>query len=497
MSTLKIDFNTDDQNKFIHDTAKVQIDGNGATLKPTVLQTNEMLVATGRTQADADRAIDDNVATFLNGNASWDDVNKRYDLSNKVTLGNISLNDDSARDGVNPLAPTSHFNFQDTGCIRTKKTIPYSGVPTADNYFFSMGNSIINNGLGSRFDFQHSIATGNLSVIAFNSVGTSQVVKVFGAWMPVAGTEYEFELNINGSTAELYINGDLFGSISGLHTGLSRDYYNFGTDYTRTLRSEFYLRDIQIFDEIQHTENFVSEIPRILDGAFPSEALTEPQEFSTAEGFDDFEHDADTPGDSLINYVMKIENSKYWLNVGVLEISDGTFAQSNTIAEWLAEKEQVTTFISAGKRITMFPILYPGVLGNNNPTLRQTTTVYDFFAFPVSSTDCVLYGFVKDGLDNIVSGTARAYTKKPILTQGKVISFDETIDITPGTGFFEFDLAIPNLPVDPEVTVDFYYVDLKWLDDDGKSWEILKKKVLIPDAVSEVYNDARKNADAI
>lgn len=404
MSILKtIIYNTADQNVFGHDSNEVLIDSNGATLKKLGLLPDEMLMANGKMQADADRAIDGNVAIFLNGDASWDEANQRYDLSNSATLNNISLNDDSGRDGINPLTPTSHFNFQDTGCIRFKAELPYTGFPSGDKYIFSTGNSIINNGLGSRFDLLHSHTTGNISVIAFSSVGTGQAVKVFGAWAPVAGTKYEFELNINGATAEFYINGVLFGNVTGLHTGLSRDYFNFGTDYTRTLRSEIYLSDIQIFDEIQHTSDFSSEIPRIVN-IYPLESKITPVEITEVKGIEQLSHSVTLTGDSGIKYTAKINGVEYYLVAGVITESDGTYSQSSSVSEWVAAQEALTDFVSSGAELIMLPILSSGAFGIYNPLLISTTLAYIFFNIPESLNKCLVHFEIYDPSGDPIEG---------------------------------------------------------------------------------------------
>jgi len=496
-STTMIEFDSADQNLFAHNTAEVLIDGSGATLKPFPLETDEMYMATAEVSANADRAIG-TPTNYFNVNAFWDSTNKLFDLTDTTAGSALSLNDDSGRDGVTPLTPTAHFNFGEIGTVRAKITLPYNGSPSTDNFIFSTGGSTTLAGFGSLITLRHSSA-GSLILSTRNSGGGGEIVATLGSYVAVAGetVEWEFSINSTVGTCELYLDGVLFGSGSVRLGANPRDYFYFGADYTGAFTSELSVEDIQIFNEIQHTSNFTGEIPRAVN-IYPSESRIVPSETITAEGIVSFADNSNTPSDSAIRYQLKIESTFYYLVGGVVTVSDGTYAQSTSLADWNANVDAVTTFIASGAKVTMIPVLQSGVKQTFNPSLVSTTIVYDFFAFPTSCTECTLYGFIKDNCRDVVSGTVRVYTKKPIPTQGNIISIDDTVnirfDVVGNEGFFEMPLVIPNYSKITSTEAisngrsDTYKYEMKWVDSDGKNWS-KKGNLLIPNATSAIFND--------
>ncbi len=481
MSALQLNYNTNDQNVFAHNTSEILIDGAGATLIPRALISSELLVATGRITQDAD--IGASLPMYAVGNAVWDAVDG-YDSTDNTNGSYFSLNNDSGRDGVTPLSPTSHFNFGGTGTIRFKVRFPYSGNPTLNNYIFTTGDTTDNGGLGSLITLRHTVS-GDLNLITRNDVGGGTVNSGIGSFVPVAGQEYEFELNCNGNTsvAELYIDGARHNwSISiAAQTSVSRDFFYLGNYYhVSSFPSEVSFRDLQIFNTIQHTADFTGEIPRVVN-VYPFESRIVPTETVVAEGFLDLTHSATLEGTASIKYTLKIENTEYYLVGAILTVSNGTLAQSSTVAEWVAQKDAVSTFIAAGARIVFIPILASDELGIWKPTLVSTTNRYDFFALPTVCGECILYGFVKDNCSDITSGTVRVFVKKPFLTQGNLTAFDETINIELPNGFFEVPLIIPD-------NDDLYYILVKFVDAEGKNWTY-SKQILIPNSVSALLSN--------
>lgn len=498
-------YDTPNQNEFSHDNTEILIDGTGASLIKRSLTANELLVATGRLTQNSD--IGASLPTFLEGNASWGLTNG-YDLSGTGTADYISLNDDSGRDGITPLTPTSHFDFEDIGTVRFKMTPQYSGNPASDLNIFSTANSTEFTGSqiltlsGSQIQFRH-VAGGDLRLFTTHATDISTQGSAFGSWSPVSGQEYEFEFNYDTSIgASLYIDGVLLGSVGVVSTVNPRDMFVLGASVGFSEAggaSNAFFRDLQIFNTVQHVANFTSEIPRVVN-IFPLESRVEPAEFSLVEGFFSSVDVKTLVGTSDVKYTMKIENNVYWFNGGVV-LSDGSLAESNTLAELTTNAAAITAFVVSGARFTLQPILSSGPLGLYSPLLVSTTLLYDFFAIPVSCTDCVLYGFVKDNCKAITSGTVTVTTKKPILTQGNIITVEEVVTIDPTKdGFFEVELVIPNFKTTtPELangSQDVYDVLVEWIDSDGDA-KSAKYKVLIPNQTSVLFADAVALADAL
>ncbi len=492
MSTIKtIQYNN--PSNFTYDASEVEINGSEAKLLPLPLQTNEMMVVTADVQTDADRAIDDNVTVRLGNGATRDDSAKEFLLSGTSYL---SLNDDSGRDGVTPLTPTSQFQFGAEGTVRFKVEFNYSGTPATNNYLFTTGESVVTLGLGSVISVYHR-NDGILYLNIRNAVASSTPEVSLGAFAPVAGQLYEFEFNTSQNTgaSRLFIDGILHGTAGAAVTSATRDYFYFGTNYREDQgSSDIKVKDIQIINGVTHVANFTSEIPRIVN-LFPLESRIETIETVLAEGFFSSTDVKTLDGTSNVTYVLKIENNLKWINGGAVAASDGSLAQSNTLAELTADAALITAFISAGARIVLHPILSSGPLGAYSPILESTTILYDFFAVPISHVDCVLYGFITDNIKPIQSGTVTVTTKKPILTQGNLISIGEVVNIDPTKdGLFEVELMIPNFKVESGVLVangnkDLYDVLIEWIDSDGDSQKV-KYKVLIPNATSIRLVDA-------
>lgn len=499
---------------FTFDANEVQIDTSGAALVKRGLTTNELFVGTGRLQQNADLSA--SLPVYARGNAVWDA--QGYNCDDPTAGGYFSLNDDSGRDGITPLTPTSHFDFGTVGTVRFKYTPDYGGTPPQNSYLFSLGDSTTNNGLGSLMSITH-LAAGGIHVRSYDAAGVSSTFITTPDWLVANGTEYEFEINMNitGATVEgipaytatIFIDGILLDTGS-LESGSgARDYFALGSSYLPALfDSQGSFRDLQIFDAIQHPSvtSFAGEIPRIVN-LYPLESLVVPLETSTAEGFIKSDHAITTTGGSSINYVMRIESANYWIDGGNnLVVSDGSLAQSNPLATWNlpANVATVTAFIAAGARITMIPIIASDPLGLYPATILSNTLTYDFFAIPETCITCTLYGFVKDNCDDITEGTVRVRTTAPIFSQGNLVAFDETVNISLPNGYFEIDLIRPNLisaatSTTPSVsagTTDTYLLEAKWKDADGKSWS-LTKKVLIPDASSIILYSAVLAAEAL
>lgn len=485
-SILTTTYDTDDQNQFSHNTDEITIDGSGATLKNLDLQGDEMYVATGKLTANADRADGSPVTNYFTGSAFWDSGNKRFDFTEYANGHYMSLNDDSGRDGITPLTPTAHFNFGTTGCVRGKFTFNYSGTPSGGSvYLWTTGDTVVSNGLGSLLTLNHDGA-GNLRFVTRNSAAAGTFNANFGAFNPTMGQEYEFEMNIDSSvpSAELFIDGVSVGTNTISSSPSNRDYFYVGTYYVGSFASNFTARDIQIFEEIQHTADFAGEIPRTVR-VYTEESRVVPSETVTVEGISEML--STSSGTGNIRYQMKIDNSFYYFTAGAVTASDGTYAQSSSLSDWQTNISILSDFVSNGARVTMVPMFYSGADGSENDLLVDTTITYNFFALPADCNQCTLYGFVKDNCDDVVSGTVRVWVKKPILTQGNVVSFDETVDLRFDVigveGYFEMPLIIP------ENSEDVYQYEIKWVDDDDKNWK-KKGTLLIPNATSVLFNNA-------
>jgi len=266
----------------------------------------------------------------------------------------------------------------------------------------------------------------------------------------------------------------------------TRDFLRFGSILlVPTSSPNFYVKDIEVFNTVKHIANFPSEIPRAVN-IFPLESFIEPLDVSVADGVEGIIQNAVTNPTDNVNYVLKIESQYKYIDGGALEESDKTLAQSNTIAEWEANLPAISAFISSGARIVLCPVLYSAPSGISTPELISYTLDYDFFAIPVSCEECTVYGFLIDNCENVASASIRFYTDEPFLSQGNVVSLDETItdadkiDIT-NNGLFEMGLIIPD-----QGTI--YNVDFELTSTDNIKFT-LTKRIAVPNQTTAIFND--------
>lgn len=470
MSTIKtILFDSNDQNKFIHNTNEVQIDTNGATLKKiTSLLPNETLMATARDGSDADRGID-LTATALNGAVlSTFNGEQYYDISGVVSAKSWVF------DG-------SNFPATQQVTVSMKLIAKYNGTPATNRYIWSA------NGIGNANNIVifHQ-ATGNIQIRINNNAGSLLSVINFGGINFTQNQEYDLELGMNFDIANginLFIDGvpqTPTGSNTSLTTRGAVDTFALGIN-TGPNSSDYLIRDVNIHNNIQHTADFSGEIPRIAQ-LYPYESIIEPTDASLAEGFFSLDADVDNPSGSSVNYVLKIENQCYWWDGLALVSSNQSLAESNPRADWNLSPvvDAVTAFIASGARITFLPILVSD--GVVPPVIISTTTSYDFFALPVSCVQCTVYGFITDNCVDITSGTVTFSVSEPVTAQGNVVSFNDEVPvrITGGTdqGFFEYGIIIPD--VGNEFEVD---VLAEWTDNNGDDW-VYRKKIVVPNQIS-------------
>jgi hypothetical protein len=230
-----------------------------------------------------------------------------------------------------------------TGAIRFSVTPNYSGTPSARQNFFAIGGASTN----SNLTVYHDSSTGYLYISIYNSSGTaiySSYIQAGLYWIPVAGTEYEFELNydITGGTIRLFINGTLWGvSVSGTGTRLSANLTNIWIGAIRGAApapsNNFSIRNIVFFNSVKHTGNYTPN-EYIYPTIYASDIITLPEMHYTGAGALVEITDFSTISSGSPRYTLQVGRSGnylYWDGLA-WSISNGTYAQANTAAEFLA-----------------------------------------------------------------------------------------------------------------------------------------------------------------
>ena len=341
--------------------------------------------------------------------------------------------------------------------IRFKVTPNYTGNPATDQYFYE---EKLNSG-GSRIWIYHN-TSGSLNVEFRNSANAGQGT-LTGAWSPVAGTEYEFELNVNTTTGvqEYYIDGVLVASRTGFTFTRDNSTINYLQVGFNSINQNFAMDDLQRFSVVKHTENFASEIPRFVPTAPYTNTAQIIAELGAIEvdGINSFSAVTNEPSNTEVKFFLDIDNTCIWWNGSAWVPSNCTLLEANTAAEINANIG--TLDVSQG---VLFRV--KAIIDTDNkistPELFSVTVEYNFYSSVVSPNRCVVYGYVFDGL-NVVQGATVDFASEEFVDEtGNFISINEQTT-TNAQGYFEIILpsTIRTGKADVNVDVAISFVDAR------------------------------------
>lgn len=261
---------------------------------------------------------------------------------------------------------------QQVGCIRFKLTPNYSGAPASIKNFISISKQAGFNDNGIKI-FQSS--TVIFIQIADSAAGS--IVSNAESWSPVSGTTYEIELNwdITTGATRLFIDGVQLGSTQ-TGTG-TRDaninLFRVGADVSATLKSDFYIEDLIVFDTVQHTSNYTPGYTLSEYMYLASNVICPEMEYTgvgTLQAVSNFvTTDTNTP-----HYTIQIGRSGdylYWDGAD-WTTSDGTYAQANDEATFLAN---VGSLDIEGEIYGQFKINFDNSNSNQMSVADLTVTV--------------------------------------------------------------------------------------------------------------------------
>lgn len=258
-----------------------------------------------------------------------------------------------------------------TGCIRFTYIPAYTGAPGADRGIYTNGGAGDNN----LIEIKHA-AAGNLNLRIRDSSG-SLIVDLSGAWSPTASTPYEFEINwdVTAGATRLFINGTQFGTTNtntGTRTATTTD-LRLGTDRGANLNADADFDDLIIFDTVQHTTDYTpgASIPATTY-SITNPTIT-PNTNLTATELLTFVEAITAAGLDAVKYILTVGGQDKWSNGGVVENSDGTYAESNTAAEITAV---IGDFLSARLSVQIKVFLHSDD-GSTTPEIDTLTITYN------------------------------------------------------------------------------------------------------------------------
>jgi len=197
-----------------------------------------------------------------------EDLNGRNSDNNTInptTVGNVSIiyNRAFLADyDINKIdfaaADIGLGNLALKGTIRAVIMPNYSGNPTYPQFFLT----ICNDGNTENYITIFHWNNGVLFVTFFDNTGSKRI-ELTKVWNPVKNAEYWFELcwDLTQANVILFENGEPFLTYSGasIDRGSNISFFRIGNSYSGGNRSNFYIRDVAIFSEVQHTSSFTPD----------------------------------------------------------------------------------------------------------------------------------------------------------------------------------------------------------------------------------------------
>lgn len=358
---LQLQFNVSDNYKFNKDNIKVE------SLTGSLLDR---------------RPVD---STFYNGfnegslNANWGDG-----VLGGTGVGGASISDDKLDLSFNDIryvdfAGVNNVSSGEAGCIRFKVFPSYTGTPSSTMVFVLL-MGVSGNENNNLLKITHEASSGNLRLVIQNNSGAGIIDSSLGVWSPVAGNEYEIEINFNVSvgTSEtrLFVNGVQFGATnisSGVrdsNVGLLR----IGSDVAGTVKSFFKIDEIIVFSSVQHIQDYkVSEVqqPQTIystDNPFISPKMpiyiSEMLSFVAA---------ITETGADLVRFSFSVNGTDMWFDSSGWVESFG-YSESNTISEITAN---ISTFIFLDAQV--IPKIYlHSADGSTSPDISSLVISFNF-----------------------------------------------------------------------------------------------------------------------
>ncbi len=322
-----------------------------------------------------------------------------------------------------------------TLCIRFMFRPNYSGAPTTHQTYVSIGNS--GPWRQNYVSINQHPSNGNIRILICSSTAAYLLVDYLGAWLVTAGQEYEIEANIditNGET-RLFIDGVQFGATK-TTTGTrdtTSDLLRVGTNRTQMATSDFEIRDLVIFDTVQHVANYTAPSPLPSPTPYTTTCpVVLPMAATWADALYALEAVVSEPGADAVGWLASIDGTYHWYDGIAWVPSAGGYAESNSPAEVTAHATELD--ISAGAQLKWGTILRSAD-GTSTPTVTSHTYEYDFhIPTPGMPGEVTVYGWLEPGYVVRVTWPSWWYGAR-LMPPGGIDRH-----VTDGDGYFELIL---------------------------------------------------------
>jgi hypothetical protein len=364
VSTEAIDYSGDGTGFTVTGTGA---DWSGASVQLEALSTptDEMFYASFSSDIDADRSLGGSTGT-----------------SGSVTIsgGKADLTGNVNTESITYTVATGDIMPQNTGTIEFRVTPDWTGNPTETQYFWEFARAA---GGGPNNIELYYDTSGNWRFNVFNNGGFSILaLTIADTGRFTSGTEVHVSINwdFDNGAHRLFVDGTQVGSTD-TTTAIPAPR---GTDAVDTLRignaipptgttdPDFYIRDFQVFSEVQRTAAFTA--PTI--GYLYSTTASKIAYGTTLEalGLQSLTEVASTPTNTTVTYIITIDGTDYYISGGEWAVSDGTVSQSSSASAFSAA---LATFPAAlDEQITQITAFLASSDGISTPTLTTFTVVY-------------------------------------------------------------------------------------------------------------------------
>jgi len=282
---------------------------------------------------------------------------------------------------------------QQTGCIRFKY-VPNFITPVGEHYVFSICKE--NNSLLNLIAYRDTGSHHRLHI--HDSTGASIIECYFGYKQWVASQEYEIEFNWDLTIGEIrmFIDGVQF-STTKIATG-TRDsdinLFRIGSNYQASSNSNFSINTIVLFSTVQHTANYTPDWSIVPDSKYD---ISNPNIITNAsfrhENLDDFIETINISGGDNVKYQLSKNGVWYYWNGTIWVVSNGSYTQSNTGSEIIANKDSFTGDVIT----TQIKVLLHSAIGDTTPDIDKIAIEYDYAGEDPDIVDkCIVWGYLVD-----------------------------------------------------------------------------------------------------
>lgn len=270
--------------------------------------------------------------------------------------------------------------------------------------------------------------TGAGTLVSFDSFSTTE------------NGSPRYTLQIGRSGDYLYWNGSAWVVSDGTYNQA-----NSSTVFNANVASLAILGEIygqfEIIFPNSNTQSDVSELTASLTAQiYPTDNPTiEPTTSLTMEELIGFDATTNVAGSDLVKYTLKKGDDFYYYTGLAWTVSDETYAQTNTLAEILANK---STFTTTGIVFKWKSYLHSDD-GTTTPDIDIITVEYDFFAEPEDVNVCIVWGY---NINNGGAADDSAFTvqlsKDAVKYKDETILRDDIISVSPdaSTGYWDVEL---------------------------------------------------------